>query len=104
VDTCPKTEYPLSYGTEGAKPRLLLPGPNITQTVFIECGSMYRADGPVKMKPVGETKFVNGNAAMDAEVRNGLAGGGRDSKPWSPSKMATVSRPPLVASARVPIL
>ena len=25
-------------------------GHNITETVFIECGSMYRADGPVEMK------------------------------------------------------
>jgi len=31
-------------------------GHNITQTVFIECGSMYRADGPVEMKPVGERR------------------------------------------------
>jgi hypothetical protein len=41
-------------------------GNNITQTVFIECGSMYRVDGPVEMKPVGETEFVNGTAAMSA--------------------------------------
>jgi hypothetical protein len=57
--------------TEGAKPRLLLPGPNITQTVFIECGSMYRADGPVKMKPVGETKFVRwdrGNGCRGSQL------------------------------------
>jgi hypothetical protein len=57
--------------TEGAKPRLLLPGPNITQTVFIECGSMYRADGPVKMKPVGETKFVQwdrGNGCRGSQL------------------------------------
>jgi hypothetical protein len=26
-------------------------GHNIAQTVFIECGSMYRADGPIEMKP-----------------------------------------------------
>jgi L-fuconolactonase len=41
-------------------------GHNITKTVFIECGSMYRADGPVEMKPVGEVEFVNGTAAMSA--------------------------------------
>jgi predicted TIM-barrel fold metal-dependent hydrolase len=46
-------------------------GHNITQTVFIECGSMYRADGPVEMKPVGETEFVNGTAAMSASGRYG---------------------------------
>ena len=46
-------------------------GHNITQTVFIECGSMYRADGPAEMKPVGETEFVNGTAAMSASGRYG---------------------------------
>jgi L-fuconolactonase len=46
-------------------------GHNITQTVFIECGSMYRANGPVEMKPVGETEFVNGTSAMSASGRYG---------------------------------
>jgi L-fuconolactonase len=32
---------------------------------------MYRADGPVEMKPVGETEFVNGTAAMSASGRYG---------------------------------
>jgi L-fuconolactonase len=46
-------------------------GHKITRTVFIECGSMYRADGPVEMKPVGEVEFVNGTAAMSASGRYG---------------------------------
>jgi len=46
-------------------------GHNIAQTVFIECGSMYRSDGPVEMKPVGETEFVNGTAAMSASGQYG---------------------------------
>jgi predicted TIM-barrel fold metal-dependent hydrolase len=46
-------------------------GHNVTQTVFIECGSMYRAEGPVEMKPVGETEFVNGTSAMSASGRYG---------------------------------
>src|SRR6202047_3167806 len=46
-------------------------GHNITQTVFVECGSMYRADGPAEMKPVGEIEFVNGTAAMTASGRYG---------------------------------
>ena len=46
-------------------------GHNIAQTVFIECGSMYRADGPVELKPVGETEFVNGTAAMSASGQYG---------------------------------
>jgi L-fuconolactonase len=41
-------------------------GHNIIATVFIEAGSMYRADGPEAMKPVGEVEFVNGIAAMSA--------------------------------------
>ena len=41
-------------------------GHNVRATVFVECGAMYRADGPVEMRPVGETEFVNGVAAMSA--------------------------------------
>ena len=41
-------------------------GHNVTSTVFMECGSMYRADGPAALRPVGETEFVNGIAAMSA--------------------------------------
>ncbi len=48
-------------------------GHNILATVFIECGSMYRADGPSAMKPVGETEFVNGVAAMSASGLYGPA-------------------------------
>ena len=33
-------------------------GHNIVSTVFIECGAMFRADGPEEMKCVGETEFV----------------------------------------------
>src|SRR6204780_5730800 len=41
-------------------------GHNIRATVFVQCGAMYRADGPDAFKPVGETEFVNGVAAMTA--------------------------------------
>jgi predicted TIM-barrel fold metal-dependent hydrolase len=41
-------------------------GHNIRASVFLECGAMYRADGPAAFKPVGETEFVNGVAAMCA--------------------------------------
>ena len=41
-------------------------GHNVVSTVFMECAAMYRADGPEAMKPVGETEFVNGIAAMCA--------------------------------------
>ena len=46
-------------------------GHHVTATVFVECMSMYRADGPDDMKPVGETEFVNGVAAMSASGRYG---------------------------------
>ena len=57
-----------------ARHRYLLPdlladtgsGHAIAQTVFIECTACYRADGPAALKPVGETEFVNGIAAMAA--------------------------------------
>ncbi|MDG2277180.1 MAG: amidohydrolase family protein [Pseudomonadales bacterium] len=41
-------------------------GHNVTSTVFVECSSMYRVAGPESMRPVGETEFVNGVAAMTA--------------------------------------
>ncbi|MCC7275647.1 MAG: amidohydrolase family protein [Alphaproteobacteria bacterium] len=41
-------------------------GHNIVSTVFIECGAMFRADGPQELRCVGETEFVNGIAAMSA--------------------------------------
>jgi len=33
-------------------------GHNIVKTVFLECGSHYRDEGPEHLKPVGETDFV----------------------------------------------
>ena len=68
---------PPRYAFENAtrlKPRYLLDelvadlgsGHNIQATVYLECGSMYRADGPELLRPVGETEFVRGVAAMTA--------------------------------------
>ena len=61
------------------KSRYLLPelladtgsGHHVVSTVFLECASMYRADGPEAMRPVGETEFVNGIAAMSASGQYG---------------------------------
>lgn len=39
-------------------------GHNVVSTVFVECSSMYRQDGPDALKPIGETEFVQGIAAM----------------------------------------
>jgi predicted TIM-barrel fold metal-dependent hydrolase len=41
-------------------------GHNIVSTVFLECRSMYRKEGPAETAPVGEVEFVNGIAAMSA--------------------------------------
>lgn len=48
-------------------------GHNITATVYLQCRSMYRADGPEELQPVGETEFVNGVAAMCAAGTYGPA-------------------------------
>jgi L-fuconolactonase len=46
-------------------------GHDVRSTVFVECLSMYRAQGPAALRPVGETEFVNGIAAMSASGRYG---------------------------------
>ena len=44
---------------------------NLRQTVFVECSSMYRVDGPEELRVVGETEFVQGVAAMSASGQYG---------------------------------
>ncbi|MBL6455567.1 amidohydrolase family protein [Belnapia sp. T6] len=41
-------------------------GHRILATVFIQCRAMHRAEGPEAMRPIGETEFANGVAAMCA--------------------------------------
>ena len=48
-------------------------GHNVVQTVFAQCGAFYRADGPEEMRPVGETEFVHGVAAMSRSGKYGAA-------------------------------
>ncbi len=63
----------------GRSMRYLLPefladlnsGHNVRATVFVQCSSMYRSEGPEAFKSVGETEFVNGVAAMCASGRYG---------------------------------
>jgi predicted TIM-barrel fold metal-dependent hydrolase len=43
-------------------------GHNITQTVFVECGSSYRDTGPDHLKPVGETEYVAERAKRSAST------------------------------------
>src|SRR5947207_416163 len=52
-------------------------GHNIIATVYLEWLSMYRADGPVAMLPVGEGEFANGGGAFAAgRGRLGALAGG----------------------------
>jgi L-fuconolactonase len=44
----------------------LATGHNAVASVFLQCHAMYRADGPNELRPIGETEFVNGIAAMSA--------------------------------------
>lgn len=46
-------------------------GHNVTHTVFVECLSKYRPNGPAAMRPVGETEFV---AAIAAASDSGAHG------------------------------
>ena len=41
-------------------------GHNVVATVYMECGAMYRRGADPAYRPVGETEFVNGVAAMSA--------------------------------------
>ena len=53
-------------------------GHNVVGTVFVDCRSMYREDGPEALRPVGETEFVEGVATQFAAERNekpGFCGG-----------------------------
>jgi predicted TIM-barrel fold metal-dependent hydrolase len=66
-------------GAAGSKPFLLQEfvrvvaesGHNVTRTVYVECGSMYRREGPQDFRSIGETEFANGMAAMAASGRYG---------------------------------
>ena len=82
VDQCRETALepdlpiidPHHHLWERADERYLLPdlladtgsGHDIRATVFIQCASMYRPDGPEALRALGETEFVNGIAAMAA--------------------------------------
>ena len=48
-------------------------GHNVESTVFVECGAFYRVRGPSEFRPIGETEFANGIAAMSASGRYGKA-------------------------------
>ncbi|MEI6837736.1 MAG: amidohydrolase family protein [Alcaligenaceae bacterium] len=49
-------------------------GHHVVSTVFVQCRSMLRKDGPAALAPLGEVEFVTGIAAMSA---SGLYGSAR---------------------------
>ena len=69
----PDTAHPFMR-TMAESPLYLLPefladlnsGHNLLGSVFVDCRAFWRADGPEAFRPVGETEFVNGVAAMGA--------------------------------------
>ena len=46
-------------------------GHNIVKTVFIQCGSRYKKNGPRVLRPIGETEFVQSITAQNATGRYG---------------------------------
>ena len=76
---CDPHHHLWDFRREGVAPRYLLDefledlnsGHNIVSTVFIECGTMFKADGPDELSVVGETEFANGIAAMSASGQYG---------------------------------
>lgn len=54
------------YFVEELARDLAAAGHNVEATVFVECNSMYRADGPEHLRCIGETEFAVGMAAIAA--------------------------------------
>ena len=46
-------------------------GHNIRATIAVEAGAMYRRDAVAQLRPLGETEFLNGTAAMSASGEYG---------------------------------
>src|SRR5207302_4616417 len=72
-------------------------GHNIVATVFVDCHSMYRKEGPSELRCVGETEFANGVAAMSA---SGLYGNRAPAPPSS--AMSTCAWAPRPARCSMP--
>ena len=50
-------------------------GNNVVSTVFIDCHSAYRTEGPPEMRPVGETEFMQKIASQHTKSRTAIATG-----------------------------
>jgi predicted TIM-barrel fold metal-dependent hydrolase len=55
-------------------------GHRVTSTVYVECDQQYRTDGPVELRPVGETEFVeqlataNDRCGQGCRIAAGIVG------------------------------
>jgi predicted TIM-barrel fold metal-dependent hydrolase len=67
---------------------------DVRATVHVECASRYRPDGPEALRPVGETDFVAGLAAMSATFppRAAAAPGSDPGGPVAPDRLEGASR------------
>jgi L-fuconolactonase len=52
---------------------IALSGHTITHSVFVQCHAMHRAHGAEELRPVGETEFAAGQAAISASGQYGPA-------------------------------
>ena len=101
----------------------LASGHNVVATVFVECGAMYRADGPADCSPVGETEFVErrrgderqrplrptracagivGHADLTLGDRRRRRAGGASSPPAAGASAASATSPPGTTTDRRP--
>ena len=48
-------------------------GHRIVSSVAVECGAMYREEGPPELRPVGETEFLEGIASENSRGENATA-------------------------------
>lgn len=58
-------------------------GHDIRATIFVQCGEMYRASGPVEEQSLGETEFVTGVAAVTRAAVTGRRASAPASSAWS---------------------
>lgn len=48
---------------------------NIVKTVFVQAGEMYKKDGPIELRPVGETEYVEKSTAFTQNGKTRVAAG-----------------------------
>ena len=62
------------YGPEALTADKTGSGHNIVATVFVEAYTRYRTEGPPRLRPVGETEYIE-RIAREAEARGGRGAG-----------------------------